>query len=67
MDLALERVSLRLREPLHAAWGEVDRRELVLVRVREGAHEGVGEAGPLPGYDAPVGALDAAVAALEAV
>ncbi len=67
MDLALERVSHRLREPLRAAWGVVDRRELVLVRVREGGHEGVGEAAPLPGYDAPEGALDAVVAALQAV
>lgn len=64
MELEVERVSLRLREPLRAAWGEVSERELAVVRVREGGHEGVGEAAPLPAYDA--GGLEEAVAALRA-
>ena len=52
MEVAVETVVLRLREPLRAAWGTVERRELLRVRVRDSSgHSGVGEAGPLPGYD----------------
>lgn len=67
MDLTVERVSHRLREPVRTAWGAIERRDLVRVEVREGGHAGLGEAAPLPGYDAAPGALDGTVAVLEGV
>jgi L-Ala-D/L-Glu epimerase / N-acetyl-D-glutamate racemase len=52
MDVTVQDVSLRLREPLRAAWGTVERRDLLKVTVRDSSgHSGTGEAGPLPGYD----------------
>jgi L-alanine-DL-glutamate epimerase-like enolase superfamily enzyme len=51
MDVEVQRVALRLREPLRTAWGELRERDLVRVRVSEGGLVGVGEAGSLPGFD----------------
>jgi L-Ala-D/L-Glu epimerase len=51
MDVEVQRVALRLREPLRTAWGELRVRELVRVRASEGGLVGVGEAGSLPGFD----------------
>ncbi len=40
-----------LQAPFEAAWGSVSERELVLVRLEDGAgNRGFGEAAPLPGY-----------------
>ncbi len=57
-------VRARLRAPFTAAWGAVDERELVLVRIedRHGS-EGFGEAAPLAGYGGP--AVEDVLAALE--
>jgi len=64
MDLAVQRVTYRLRAPVAAAWGTVREREVLRVRVREGGLVGVGEAAPLPGYDSPPDGLASAEAAL---
>jgi L-Ala-D/L-Glu epimerase len=62
--MELERVRLRLRDPLIAAWGELTARELVRVRVGDG----VGEAAPLEPYDGvPMAAVLAALDAYGAV
>jgi L-alanine-DL-glutamate epimerase-like enolase superfamily enzyme len=58
--MEVERVRLRLRDPLVTAWGTLREREILLVRIGEG----VGEAAPLEPYDgvplaAVVSALDA--------
>jgi L-Ala-D/L-Glu epimerase len=51
-ELTVRRVSLRLRSPLKAAWGELSDRELLQVRVDFGGGDyGEGEAAPLEGYD----------------
>ncbi|HEY6694044.1 MAG TPA: mandelate racemase/muconate lactonizing enzyme family protein [Solirubrobacteraceae bacterium] len=51
-ELTVRRVSLRLRSPLKAAWGELSDRELLRVRVDFGSGDyGEGEAAPLEGYD----------------
>ncbi len=50
--LELEPFSLRLRAPVRAAWGTLERRELLRVRLRDTGNDfGVGEAAPLEGYD----------------
>lgn len=52
MEVEVERVTLRLRAPLRAAWGTVEQRELLRVRVRdEQGRAGIGEAGAMPGFD----------------
>ncbi len=63
MQLAVEPVTLRLRAPLAAAWGEIDERVLLRVRVRdEDGVEGIGEAAPLEPYDGvPLAAVRAAL------
>jgi len=68
-QLAVERVRLRLRAPVTAAWGELAERELVRVRVRFGDDDwGEGEAAPLEPYDGvPVAAVLAALDAYGAV
>jgi L-alanine-DL-glutamate epimerase-like enolase superfamily enzyme len=51
-ELSVRHVSLRLRSPLKAAWGELSDRELLQVRVDFGGGDyGEGEAAPLEGYD----------------
>jgi L-alanine-DL-glutamate epimerase-like enolase superfamily enzyme len=50
--LELEPFSLRLRAPVRAAWGTLERRELLRVRLRDTGNDfGVGEAAPLEDYD----------------
>jgi L-alanine-DL-glutamate epimerase-like enolase superfamily enzyme len=50
--LELEPFSLRLRTPVRAAWGTLERRELLRVRLRDTGNDfGVGEAAPLEDYD----------------
>jgi L-alanine-DL-glutamate epimerase-like enolase superfamily enzyme len=50
--LELEPFSFRLRTPVRAAWGTLERRELLRVRLRDtGNRFGVGEAAPLEAYD----------------
>jgi L-Ala-D/L-Glu epimerase len=63
MRLEVEHRTLALREPLHAAWGTLTERELLVVRLHadDGA-VGVGEAAPLEGYDGvPPAAVRAAL------
>ena len=65
MELALEPVCYRFRQPLTTAYGTLERRDLLRVRLwaRNGA-EGVGEAAPLERYDGV--SLEQAREALEA-
>ena len=50
--LELEPFSFRLRSPVRAAWGTLERREFLRVRLRDtGNRFGVGEAAPLEAYD----------------
>lgn len=52
MNVSVEVVRAGLRRQFGAAWGEVDHRELVLVRLGDGeGHVGYGEAAPLAAYD----------------
>jgi L-alanine-DL-glutamate epimerase-like enolase superfamily enzyme len=64
MDVAVERVALRLRTPLRTAFGVLRERELLVLRLRcrDGA-AGVGEAAPLEPYDGV--SLEAVRAALD--
>jgi L-alanine-DL-glutamate epimerase-like enolase superfamily enzyme len=65
MRLAVEPVTLPFREPLRAAWGTLDGRELLHVRLEaEDGLVGLGEAAPLEPYDGV--ALAAVRAALDA-
>jgi len=68
-ELAVERVRLRLRAPLVAAWGELAEREMVRVRLSFGGDDwGDGEAAPLEPYDGvPIAAVLAALDAFGAV
>jgi L-Ala-D/L-Glu epimerase len=51
-ELSARTLSLRLKSPLRAAWGELTDRELLRVRVDFGGGDfGEGEAAPLEGYD----------------
>jgi L-alanine-DL-glutamate epimerase-like enolase superfamily enzyme len=51
-DLELEPFSLRMRTTVRAAWGTLDRRELLRVRLRDTGNDfGFGEAAPLEAYD----------------
>jgi L-alanine-DL-glutamate epimerase-like enolase superfamily enzyme len=51
-ELSVCTLSLRLKSPLRAAWGELSERELLQVRVDFGGDDfGEGEAAPLEGYD----------------
>ena len=63
MRLEVQPVSLALREPLHAAWGVMTERELLLVRLHaDDGLVGLGEAAPLEGYDGvPMAAVRAAL------
>lgn len=65
MEVSVEPVSYRFREPLRTAFGTLDTRDVLLLRLR-GADgvEGVGEAAPLEPYDGVSTAR--AAAALEA-
>jgi L-alanine-DL-glutamate epimerase-like enolase superfamily enzyme len=48
----VEQVALPLREPFRAAWGALEVRDVLLLRLRdEDGIEGVGEAAPLEPYD----------------
>ncbi len=65
MELQVERRSLALRAPLETAWGALERRELLLVGLRnDDGLVGWGEAAPLEPYDGV--RLEAVEAALEA-
>jgi O-succinylbenzoate synthase len=55
-------VSVPMRRPHRAAGTDLDRRRLILVRLRSGAAEGWGEYGPVPGYSGD--SADGVVAAL---
>ncbi len=58
MELEVQRRELRFREPLRTAYGTLERRELLAVRLRaRDGTVGVGEAAPLEPYDGV--ALDA--------
>jgi L-alanine-DL-glutamate epimerase-like enolase superfamily enzyme len=63
-SLEVERVRLRLREPLVAAWGSLSERELVRVRLSVADGWGEGEAAPLEPYDGV--SMAAVLAALDA-
>jgi L-Ala-D/L-Glu epimerase len=67
--LEVEHRTLALREPLHAAWGTLTERDLLLVRLHgDDGLVGVGEAAPLEGYDGvPLAAARAALDAYAAV
>ncbi len=51
MDLTIRPLTLCLREPLRTAYGEVRRRELLIVRLDAGSESGIGEAAPMAPYD----------------
>lgn len=54
MRIAVDRSTLRLREPLHTSYGEVAERELAIVTLTGGdGLAGYGEAAPLPAYGGP--------------
>ena len=63
MRLDVAPVTLRLREPLRAAWGVLAERELLRVRlIADDGLEGFGEAAPLEPYDGvPLAAVRAAL------
>jgi L-alanine-DL-glutamate epimerase-like enolase superfamily enzyme len=63
MRLVVEHRTLAFREPLHAAWGTLTERELLIVRLHgDDGFVGVGEAAPLEGYDGvPAAAVRAAL------
>ncbi|MGI8579417.1 MAG: mandelate racemase/muconate lactonizing enzyme family protein [Solirubrobacteraceae bacterium] len=64
MEVAVERLALRLRAPLRTAFGTLHERELLTLRLRgRDGVEGVGEAAPLEPYDGV--SPDAVRAALE--
>src|SRR4051812_679912 len=67
--LHVERMRLRLRAPLEAAWGTLAERELVRGRLSFGAGDsGMGEAAPLEPYDGvPLAAVLAALDAYAAL
>jgi L-alanine-DL-glutamate epimerase-like enolase superfamily enzyme len=69
MRLAAEGVTLRLREPLRAAWGTLSERDLVRVRLEaDDGLVGLGEAAPLEPYDGvPLAAVTAALDAYAVV
>jgi L-alanine-DL-glutamate epimerase-like enolase superfamily enzyme/4-hydroxybenzoate polyprenyltransferase len=69
MKLEVEHRTLALREPLHAAWGTLTERELLIVRLHaDDGVVGVGEAAPLEGYDGvPMAAARAALDAYQRV
>ena len=51
MKLSLEPVRARLRAPFAAAWGTINDREILVVRLEaDDGTVGWGEAAPLPGY-----------------
>ena len=58
--MEVERVRLRLRDPLVTAWGTLTEREIAFVRIGEG----IGEAAPLEPYDGV--SMSAVLAALDA-
>ena len=68
-DLSVETVRLQARAPLVAAWGVVDERELLRVRLDFGDGDfGEGEAAPLEPYDGvPMAAVRAALDGYAAV
>jgi L-alanine-DL-glutamate epimerase-like enolase superfamily enzyme len=68
-DLAVAPLRLVLREPLPTAWGDLEERELLEVRLTGAdGRSGVGEAAPLEPYDGvPLGAVVAALDAYAAV
>ena len=52
MDVELERVTYRFRQPITTAYGTLTEREVLVLRLRdEDGHEGLGEAAPLEAYD----------------
>jgi len=52
MDVELERVTYRFRQPITTAYGTLSERDVLVLRLRdEDGHEGLGEAAPLAGYD----------------
>jgi o-succinylbenzoate synthase len=64
MELELQRRELRFREPVPTAYGTLERRELLVVRLRGAdGKTGIGEAAPLEPYDGA--SLEAARAQIE--
>jgi o-succinylbenzoate synthase len=52
MDVELERVTYRFRQPITTSYGTLTEREVLVLRLRdEDGHEGLGEAAPLTAYD----------------
>src|SRR5205823_2210183 len=52
MDVELERVTYRFRQPLTTAYGTLTERDVLVLRLRdEDGNEGLGEAAPLEAYD----------------
>jgi L-Ala-D/L-Glu epimerase len=52
MDVELERVTYRFRQPLTTAYGTLTERDVLVLRLRDDdGNEGLGEAAPLEAYD----------------
>jgi o-succinylbenzoate synthase len=52
MDVELERVTYRFRQPITTAYGTLTERDVLVLRLRDDdGNEGLGEAAPLPPYD----------------
>ncbi len=68
-ELSVETVRMRPHAPLWAAWGVLEERELLQVRLDFGGDDfGLGEAAPLEGYDGvPLAAVRAALDAYSGV
>ena len=48
MDVALERVTYRFRQPIATAYGTLTERDVLVLRLRDAdGNEGLGEAAPL--------------------
>lgn len=55
MNVELRECCLRLRSPLRTANGTITDRRVIGLRISDGAHAGLGEASPLPGWTEPYG------------
>jgi len=52
MNVELERVTYRFRQPITTAYGTLTERDVLVLRLRDDdGNEGLGEAAPLPPYD----------------
>src|SRR5438552_2240492 len=51
MDGTLERITYRFRRPVMTAYGTLEQRDLLRLRLETDGATGIGEAAPLPAYD----------------